>query len=252
MKSFVMNSILIIDDELSICELVKINLELSGYKCMAVVDPIKGFAIAKQELPDLIILDVMMGEIDGYSVALKLRQNPSTKDIPIIMLTALGELNHKLKGFNCGVDDYLVKPFEIEELKARVLALLNRAKITPQSLRTKELLSMGDMILIPETYSVKILDNTAKLTPIEFEILNVLMQNHGQMVSSKALLKEVWGYQEDEDVDTIRVHIRHLRSKISKANNKKNYIETIYGGGYKLNPNGSDLVIDKKTDKVGK
>lgn len=234
-----MNRILIIDDDPSICELVKVNLELTGYKCAAFLDPIKGFAIAKQELPDLIILDVMMGEVSGYSIALKIRQNPDTKDIPIIMLTALGELNDKLKGFNCGVDDYLVKPFEIDELKARVLALLNRAKIAPQSMRTKELLSIGDLVLIPESYSIKILENIAKLTPIEFEILNVLLQNHGKMVSSKALLKDVWGYQEDEDVDTIRVHIRHLRSKIAKIS-KKNYIETIYGGGYKLNPEGSD------------
>ena len=234
-----MNRILIIDDDISICELVKVNLELAGYKCSAVTDPVKGLAIVRQELPDLIILDVMMGEIDGYSVALKIRQNEATKDIPIIMLTALGELKDKLKGFDCGIDDYLVKPFEPEELKARVLAILNRAKITPESLRTKELLSVGDLVMIPEAYSVRVIDKTVKLTPIEFEILNVLVQNHGQMVSSKALLKDVWGYQEDEDVDTIRVHIRHIRTKIGKAYNK-NYIETIYGGGYKLNPEGKN------------
>lgn len=242
-----MNRILIIDDDPAICELVKINLELAGYKCLFATDPVKGFAIAKQEIPDLIILDVMMGAVDGYSVALKIRQNEATKEIPIIMLTALGELDDKLKGFDCGVDDYITKPFEPKELKARVLALLNRAKVMPASLRTKELLSIGDIVLIPETYSVKFLEKTVKLTPIEFEIFNVLVQNHGQMVSSKALLKEVWGYQEDEDIDTIRVHIRHLRSKINKVVNygagiEKNYIETIYGGGYKLNPTGTPNV----------
>jgi len=232
-----MNKVLIIDDDEAICELVKVNLELSGYECLSATDPVKGFAIAKQEAPDLIILDVMMGEIDGYSVALKIRQSEGIKDTPIIMLTALGELHDKLKGFGCGVDDYLTKPFEIDELKARVLALLSRTKKAPASLRTKEILSVGDLVLLPETYSVKILENMVKLTPIEFEILNVLVQNNGQMVSSKVLLKEVWGYQEDEDVDTIRVHIRHLRSKIAKKADK-NYIETIYGGGYKLNPDG--------------
>ncbi len=232
-----MNKILIIDDDAAICELLKVNLELSGYECLVATDPIKGFAIAKQETPDLIILDVMMGEIDGYSVALKIRQNVEIKDTPIIMLTALGELRDKLKGFSSGVDDYLTKPFEIDELKARVLALLSRVKAAPSSLRTKEVLSVGDLVLMPEIYSVKILENTIKLTPIEYEILNVLVQNNGQMVSSKTLLKEVWGYQENEDVDTIRVHIRHLRSKIAKKASK-NYIETIYGGGYKLNPDG--------------
>ena len=232
-----MSKILIIDDDEAICELVKVNLELSGYECLSATDPVKGFALAKQEIPALIILDVMMGEVDGYSIALKIRQSEHIKGTPIIMLTALGELHNKLKGFDCGVDDYLTKPFEIEELKARVLALLSRAKIAPSSLRTKEILSVGNLVLMPETYSVKILESTVKLTPIEFEILNVLVQSHGQMVSSKVLLKEVWGYQEDEDVDTIRVHIRHIRSKISKKTDK-NYIETIYGGGYKLNPDG--------------
>ena len=234
-----MSKILIIDDDEAICELVKINLELSGHNCKYSTDPIKGYALIKQDVPDLVILDVMMGEVDGYSVALKIRQNENTKNIPIIMLTALGELNDKLKGFNSGVDDYLTKPFEIEELKARVLALLNRSGLVAQSLRYKELLTLGDITLIPESYSVKILDKSTKLTPIEFEILNVLMQHHDEMVSSKTLLKEVWGYCGDEDIDTIRVHIRHLRTKIDKISDEKNkYIETIYGGGYRLLPSG--------------
>ncbi len=234
-----MSKILVIDDDVAICELIKINLELSGYECSYSCDPVKGYALIKQDMPDLLILDVMMGEVDGYSLALKIRQNEQTKNLPIIMLTALGELNDKLKGFSSGVDDYLVKPFEVEELKARVLALLNRSGAAMQSLRFKELLTLGDITLIPESYSVKILDKIAKLTPIEFEILNVLMQHHDEMVSSKVLLKEVWGYQGDEDIDTIRVHIRHLRSKIDKISPQKNkYIETIYGGGYRLVPSG--------------
>ena len=230
-----MSKILVIDDDVAICELIKINLELSGYECSYSCDPVKGYALIKQDMPDLLILDVMMGEVDGYSLALKIRQNEQTKNLPIIMLTALGELNDKLKGFSSGVDDYLVKPFEVEELKARVLALLNRSGAAMQSLRFKELLTLGDITLIPESYSVKILDKIAKLTPIEFEIFNLLFQNHGNMVSSAKLLKEVWGYSPDDDIETIRVHIRHLRSKIDKIADGKKYIETIYGGGYKLN-----------------
>lgn len=237
-----MNKIFVIDDDTAILELVKVNLELSGYICKTSPDPIKGFQMIKQEAPDLIILDVMMPEVDGYSLALKIRQQNDTKNIPIIMLTALGELNDKLKGFNSGVDDYLTKPFEIEELKARVLALLNRSGRAPESLRYKELLSIGDITLIPESYTVKILDKETKLTPIEFDILNCLMQHNNEMVSSKTLLKEVWGYNDNDDGDTIRVHIRHLRSKLDKISTEKNkYIETIYGGGYRLIPAGVNM-----------
>lgn len=234
-----MSKILIIDDDIAICELIKINLELQGYNCLYSTDPIRGFALIKQENPNLVILDVMMGAVNGYSVAQKIRQTPNISKTPIIMLTALGELKNKLEGFDSGVDDYITKPFEIEELKARVLALLNRSQQELTSLRVKEILSKGDITLIPESYSVKILDKTTQLTPIEFDILNVLMQNEGSMVSSKVLLKEVWGYSADDDIDTIRVHITHLRAKINKISNEKNkYIKTIYGGGYRLLADG--------------
>jgi len=237
-----MNKILIIDDDSAICELIKVNLELAGYECLYSTDPVQGFALVKQEMPSLIILDVMMGKVNGYEVAQKIRRTDNISKTPIIMLTALGELNNKLEGFSAGVDDYLVKPFEIEELKARVLALLNRSGNEISSLRVKEILSKGDITLIPESYSVQILDKQTSLTPIEFDILNVLMQYEGSMVSAKTLLKEVWGYEDDNDIDTIRVHITHLRAKIDKISSKKNkYIKTIYGGGYKLTADGAEL-----------
>ncbi len=230
-----MNKILVIDDDSSINELIKINLELSGYKVVQALDGIKGFALAKQELPSVIILDVMMPEVDGYTVAQRIRQNPSTKNIPILMLTALSQLKDKVKGFDIGVDDYLVKPFEMEELKVRVRALLKRTNQIPESIATRELLTVAEITLLPEIYSVKIADKQVKLTPIEFEIFSLLVQNHGNMVSSAKLLNDIWGYSPDDDVETIRVHIRHLRTKIDKISNGKKYIETIYGGGYKLN-----------------
>lgn len=229
------NKILIVDDDTSINELIKVNLELAGYDTIQALDGIKGFALAKQELPSLIILDVMMPEVDGFTVAKRIRENSSTKDIPIIMLTALSQLNDKANGYNIGVDDYLVKPFEIEELLMRVKALLKRTHQIPVSASTKDLQTLGEITLLPEQYSVRIGDKQAKLTPIEFEIFNLLFQNHGNMVSSAKLLKEIWGYSPDDDIETIRVHIRHLRSKIDKISNGKKYIETIYGGGYKLN-----------------
>ena len=232
------NKILVIDDDEAINQLIKINLELSGYEVFSATDGVKGFALCKQELPDLVILDVMMPEVDGYTVAKYIRENSSTKDIPILMLTALGMLDDKIKGFDIGVDDYLVKPFEIEELKVRVRALLKRTHKVLESLATKELLTVGDITLLPESYSVDIKGKIAKLTPIEYDILNTLVQNHGNMVSGAKLLNDIWGYSPDDTVETIRVHIRHLRTKMDKVSDGKKYIETIYGGGYRLLPEG--------------
>lgn len=230
-----MSKILVVDDDSAINELIKVNLELAGHSVIQAFDGTTGFALCKQELPALVILDVMMPEIDGFTVAQRIRKNENTKDIPILMLTALSQLNDKVNGFNIGVDDYLVKPFEMEELQVRVRALLKRTDQIPESIATRELLTLGEITLLPETYSVKINDKIAKLTPIEFDIFNLLFQNQGNMVSSSKLLKEIWGYAPDDDVETIRVHIRHLRSKLDKISNGKKYIETIYGGGYKLN-----------------
>ena len=230
-----MNKILVIDDDVAINELIKVNLELMGYRVIQAFDGTTGFALCKQELPSVVVLDVMMPEVDGFTVAQRIRKNDDTKNIPIIMLTALSQLNDKVNGFNIGVDDYLVKPFEIEELQVRIRALLKRSHQIPQSASTRELLNLGDITIIPETYTVKIKDKEVKLTPIEFDIFNLLFQNHGNMVSSAQLLKDIWGYSPDDDIETIRVHIRHLRSKLDKISDGKKYIETIYGGGYKLN-----------------
>ena len=227
--------VLIIEDDSTINDLIKINLELCGYEVVQALDGIKGFALAKQELPNAIVLDVMMPEVDGFTVAQRIRQNEETKNIPILMLTALSDLEDKVKGFDIGVDDYLVKPFEIEELKVRIRALLKRSNQISEGLATKEILTIGEITLLPESYSVKIKDKVAKLTPIEFDILNLLFQNHGNMVSSAKLLSDIWGYSPDDEIETIRVHIRHLRGKIDKISDGKKYIETIYGDGYKLN-----------------
>lgn len=236
-----MAKILVVDDDLAINELIKINLELAGYSVLTAFDGNKGYALAKQENPDLIVLDVMMPEVDGYTVAKRIRENEDTKDIPILMLTALNMLQNKVQGFNIGVDDYLVKPFEMEELQVRIKALLKRSNNIPKSVAVKEVLTKGDITLIPETYSVEINGLQAKVTPIEFDIINLLMQNYGNMVSSSKILNEVWGYSPDDAVETIRVHMRHIRTKIDKISNGKKYIETIYGGGYRLVPDGISL-----------
>lgn len=235
-----MAKILVIDDDRAINELIKVNLELAYYSVITAYDGNKGYALAKQELPDLIVLDVMMPEVDGYTVAKRIRENETTKDIPIIMLTALNMLQNKAQGYDIGVDDYLVKPFEMEELKMRIKALLKRSNTIPKSVAVKEVLTQGDITLIPENYSIEIKGQSVNVTPIEFDIVNLLMQNYGNMVSSGKILKEVWGYEADDAVETIRVHMRHIRTKLDKIANGKKYIETIYGGGYRLNPTGAE------------
>ena len=238
-----MAKILVVDDDLAINELIKVNLELAGYSVLSALDGNKGYALCKQESPDLIVLDVMMPEVDGYTVAKRIRENDSTKDIPIIMLTSLNMLQNKVQGFNIGVDDYLVKPFEMEELLVRIKALLKRSNNIPKSVAFKEVLTQGDITLIPETYSIEINGKQVKVTPIEFDIVNLLMQNYGNMVSSTKILNDVWGYSADDAVETIRVHMRHIRTKIDKISGGKKYIETIYGGGYRLVPDG--ILIEK-------
>ncbi len=243
-----MSKILIIDDDKSIVELVKINLEIQGHIVITTNDAITGIALAKQEIPDLIILDLMMPEVDGLTACQRIRQEESTIDIPILMLTALSRTDDKVSGFNAGADDYLTKPFELPELYVRVRALLRRASKVSTVMSLPEILHVGELTLIPESREVKIQDNLVRLTPIEFEVLHCLIQHHGQTVTTSKLLEEVWGYSPDDDVDTIRVHIRHLRTRIEAFTKK--YIKTVYGGGYQLIPEGFTGKTDSNTNKT--
>jgi two-component system, OmpR family, response regulator RpaA len=228
--------ILVIDDDQAIVELIKVNLDLLGHQVSTANDGMKGLALAQQNRPDLIVLDVMMPDLDGFTVCQRLRQNATTAGIPVLMLTALGMTKDKVKGFDSGADDYLTKPFEIPELQVRVRALLRRAGSVPQSASLPEILTAGEITLVPENLQAKVKERVVKLTPTEFEILHCLMQHHGQTVSTGKLLEEVWGYSPDDDVDTIRVHIRHLRTRLESGDRK--YIRTVYGGGYQLVPEG--------------
>ncbi|MEM0951305.1 MAG: response regulator transcription factor [Cyanobacteria bacterium P01_H01_bin.74] len=240
-----MAKILVIDDDSAIQALVKVNLEMLGHTVFTADDGLKGIALVQQLMPQLVILDIMMPDLDGFSVCQRIRKNPEISEIPVLMLTALGVLEDKVKGFDHGADDYLVKPFELPELQVRVRALLRRSGVIPQSTASQDILSVGDIVLIPENLEVKLAGQRIKLTPTEFEILNALVQNHNQAIALGKLLQEVWGYNPTDDVETIRVHIRHLRAKFEKAVSGKQYIETIYGGGYRLCPDG----IEKKSSK---
>ncbi|MEB3287727.1 MAG: response regulator transcription factor [Vampirovibrionales bacterium] len=238
-----MSKIIAVDDDPAILELIKINLEIQGHQVITAPNGIQGYALVQQEVPNLVILDVMMPDVDGFTVTQRIRKNSETENTPILLLTALGVVDDKVKGFDAGADDYLVKPFDIPELLVRVRALLRRSGSVPASAAQKEILSAGELTLIPENLEVRIDSSEAngallKLTPTEFEILNCLMQHHGQTLSLGKLLQEVWGYSPDDDVETIRVHVRHLRAKLDKITAGKQYIETIYGGGYRLIPDG--------------
>ena len=231
-----MSKILVVDDDKAIIELLKVNLEIQGHKILVANDALTGIALAQQDIPDLIILDLMMPGVDGFTTCQRIRQQESTKNIPILMLTALSRTDDKVSGFNAGADDYLTKPFELPELYVRVRALLRRSGKAASTLTLPEILCTGDITLIPESREVKIVDKIIRLTPIEFEVLHCLLQHHGQTVTTSKLLEEVWGYSPDDDVDTIRVHIRHLRTRIEIGG--KRYIKTVYGGGYQLIPDG--------------
>lgn len=229
-----MSRILVIDDDPAISELVSINLEMAGYDICQAEDGIKGQALALQIQPDLIMLDLMLPKVDGFTVCQRLRRDDRTSNIPVLMLTALAQTKDKVDGFNAGADDYLTKPFEVEEMLARVKALLRRSERTSQFSKHSEILSYGALTLVPERFEAMWFEKTIKLTHLEFELLHCLLQRHGQTVSPSDILKEVWGYDPNDDIETIRVHVRHLRTKLEPDPRRPRYIKTVYGAGYCL------------------
>jgi len=229
-----MPRILIIDDDPLISEIVTVNLEIAGYQVTHASDGIKGQALAIQITPDMIILDLMLPQVDGYTVCQRLRRDDRTADIPVLMLTAMSQTQNKVEGFNAGADDYLTKPFELEEMLARIRALLRRTDRIPQAAKHSEILIYGSLTLVPERFEAVWFNQTVKLTHLEFELLHCLLQRHGQTVSPSEILREVWGYEPDDDIETIRVHIRHLRTKLEPDPRHPKFIKTVYGAGYCL------------------
>ncbi len=229
-----MPRILVIDDDPAISDLVSINLEMAGYDVSQAADGVKGQALAVQLQPDLIMLDLMLPNVDGFTICQRLRRDDRTSDIPVLMLTALGQIQDKINGFNAGADDYLTKPFDVEEMLARVRALLRRTDRIPQAAKHSEILNHGPLTLVPERFEAIWFDKKIKLTHLEFEILHCLLQRHGQTVPPSDILREVWGYEPDDDIETIRVHIRHLRTKLEPTPRRPRYIKTVYGAGYCL------------------
>ncbi|MEA4822524.1 MAG: response regulator transcription factor [Clostridiaceae bacterium] len=220
--------ILVVDDEKLLVKGIKFNLENEGYTVETAFDGEEALRLAREMQFDLIILDLMLPKIDGLEVCRRIREFINT---PVIMLTAKGEDTDKLIGFEYGADDYITKPFNIMELKARIRAILRRsgnADRADQSRRVK----VGTIELDGFERNVYVDGNHVVLTAKEFDLLEMLMRNAGRVYSRENLLNIVWGYEYPGDIRTVDVHIRHLREKIEKNPAEPEYIITKWGVGY--------------------
>ncbi len=227
--------LLIVDDDKQIRELLAFDISHSGYLTDCAQDGEEGLKKALENEYDLILLDVMMPKMNGYDVCKNIRL--IKPNVPILMLTAKGTIEDKTQGFDCGADDYLMKPFDIQEVLLRIRALLRRSE--PSTIKnTKEVLRLGDIQILPDSLEAVVLDKKVKLTPTEFEILYCLMQHTNSPVTLSVLLDEVWGYGSDEDVRMVRVHVGGLRQKIEENTRKPKYLHTVVNVGYKLTPFG--------------
>jgi DNA-binding response OmpR family regulator len=227
--------ILIVDDEDEIRDLLEFDISSSGYITDTASNGEEGLKKALSGNYDLILLDVMMPKMNGFDVCKNIRL--AKIKTPILLLTAKGTIQDKTQGFEIGADDYLVKPFDIQEVLLRIRALLRRGGAEPDS-NNKEILRAGDIEILPDSLECLVLDKKVKLTPTEFEILYCLMQHINSPVSLATLLDEVWGYNSDEDVRMVRVHVGGLRQKIEPDIKKPKYLNTVVNVGYKLTPFG--------------
>ena len=227
--------ILIVDDDDEIRELLEFDIRSSGYFVDSAKDGLEGLNKALNNSYDLILLDVMMPKMNGFDVCKNIRS--AKLAIPILMLTAKGTIEDKTSGFDCGADDYLVKPFDVQEVLLRIRVLLRRNSIAEDTTSlSNEILKSGDIEIFPESLEAVIVNKKVKLTPTEFEILYCLMQHFNHPVTLATLLDEVWGYDSNEDVRMLRVHVGGLRNKIEPDAKTPKYLHTVTNVGYKLTP----------------
>lgn len=220
--------ILVVDDEKLLVKGIKFNLENDGYEVVTGCDGMEAVEIASSQSVDLIILDLMMPRMDGLEACQRIRE---FSDVPVIMLTAKADDMDKLLGFEHGCDDYLTKPFNILELKARVRALLRRSGGSKKEERTNTL-ACANMLLDVDARNAYndgvLMDLTAK----EFDLLELLMRNPNRVYSREALLDTIWGYEYTSDIRTVDVHIRRLREKMERNPAEPEHILTKWGVGY--------------------
>ena len=223
--------ILVVDDERLLVKGIKFNLENEGYQVECAYDGAAAVELARTGGFDLIILDLMMPEIDGLEACMRIRE---FSNVPIIMLTARSEDTDKIIGFECGADDYITKPFNILELKARIRALLRRAGAAAQQQREADRLTQGAITLDLSERAAWRDGEQVELTAKEFDLMSLLMQNPGRVYSRENLLNLVWGYEYIGEFRTVDVHIRRLREKLEPDPANPEHILTKWGVGYYL------------------
>ncbi len=224
-----MTKILIIEDEAKIARFVELELKHEGYEVETAEDGVEAMQLASEKDFDLIIMDLMMPNMDGLEACRRIREISGT---PIIMLTAKGEDTDKLIGFEYGADDYMTKPFNIMELKARIRAILRRSAANSSGTGGDEELMVGNIALNTARRDVKTDGRPVDLTAKEFDLMELFMRNPGRVYSRENLLNIVWGYEYPGDIRTVDVHIRRLREKMERNPAEPELILTKWGVGY--------------------
>ena len=221
--------ILVVDDEALLVKGIRFNLQNEGYDVITGSNGLEAVKLVQEQKPDLVVLDVMMPEMDGLTACSKIRE---FSDIPIIMLTAKTDDMDKLIGFDHGVDDYLTKPFNILELKARIRALLRRSRAASPQEQPSNTLTIGSITLDLNARNAYRSGILADLTAKEFDVIEFLMRNPNHVYSREALLDTIWAYEYRSDIRTVDVHIRRLREKLEENSAEPKYIMTKWGVGY--------------------
>ena len=233
-----MATILVIDDDELVSRTLQRALKLYGYHVMVSNSGTEGLQLARRHHPDLFILDIMMPGADGYQVCRQIRGDPLLQDLPVLFLTAKAKDEDKIEGFRAGADDYLSKPFNMEELQLRVRAILRR--VVPKEVKEEKPSEVvaGDVVLDCRSFKVTTPNGTALLTNVQFDLLYHLMSNADQVFNSQQLLQDVWDYPRDTgSPELVRAHIKNLREKIEPVPSDPKFILTIQGHGYTFTTN---------------
>ena len=223
--------ILVVDDEVNVVELVKFNLELNNFDADVAYDGVDALDKIFHNEYDLVVLDNMLPGFNGFEIIKKVRSNPKTEQLPILMLTAKSEESDIIFGLNIGADDYLTKPFRVHELIARVNSILRRSKPKKEEVNVY---TFEDFTLYEDEYRVIVRDEPVKLTKKEFKLLVYMIKHKNKVVTRDKLLDEIWGYEYAGETRTVDVHMMSLRKKIEPNKKEPKYIKTIIGEGYKF------------------
>lgn len=232
-----MPRILVVDDEEAILELISFNLLKEGFSVDTAMDGQEALAKMERNTPDLVILDWMLPGFDGLEVCRRIRRNPHTADLPVIMLTARGEEMDKVLGLELGANDYVTKPFSPRELAARIKAHLRVRQISTVKPEKNRVVQQNCLYLDADRYYAKKDDTRLDLPAKEFELLFLLASNPGRVYRREDILNQVWGYDYPADTRTVDVHIRYLRQKVEDNPNNPSLILTVRGVGYKFREN---------------